>query len=84
MPEFFNQNSTPRGYNTQGIPVDSYIDTVSPTVEYIGTTTKLGALTSEPVFQIQKKTVSGTVEIYKWADDSDAEKFVWDDRATYF
>lgn len=61
---------------------DQIIDDVSASVSYYGFAFA-GTATSAASWRIKKKTVSGAITRYSWADGTDANTKVWDDRATY-
>lgn len=61
---------------------DQIIDEVSATVAYYGFAFA-GTATSAATWRIKKKTVSGAITRYSWADGTDANTKVWDNRATY-
>lgn len=57
------------------------VDTTSTPTEYYGCAIP-GSLTSAAVWQIQRRTVSGTVETFDWAEGDSAYTNIWDDRAS--
>ncbi len=56
------------------------IDEVSLSVTYIGKA-KIGAVTDEAVWQIERMSTVGTQTILQWANNSSKFNCVWDDRA---
>lgn len=57
------------------------VDEVSNTVTYVGYA-EPGAATTDPVWQIKKILVSGTITSIKYANGEPTFSNEWDDRAT--
>lgn len=57
------------------------VDAVSSTVIYIGYA-RLGSLTSQAVWQIQKVEITGTEVAVLWADGDNAYNNIWDNRGS--
>ena len=74
--------STGQGYKfVKTVDEKAIIDEPDANTTYIGTA-KIGAVTSEAIWQIIKVTVSGNTETITYADGNDDFDNVWDDRAT--
>lgn len=66
---------------TRGVEEKSLIDKVDSNTTYVGTG-KMGAVSSDAVWQIIKISVSGTVTTIAYANGDDKYDNVWDDRAS--
>lgn len=59
----------------------TYIDEASSTVTYVGKAST-SALTSNPVWQIMKIEISGSITIVAYADGDSEFNNIWDNRAS--